>query len=366
MTKSEQFIPFLLALCLTMTLTGCGVRPIPPEAKEEASRALAGGSQSAPTPTLRALVQDLTPLPPEERLTAMLRRVSERFVFDPWQNNAQLTLDAETLAKGGALGGCGAYALVEVALIRALGLPARLVLTAEEGWIKRFQEDGLSLISGHTFIEVLVEGRWLLVDPTFFVLYDNYQADRPCYPNRQLFVARGLDFHDMKLRTITDLQTLYANAAASAPLPWREPELSPLFSLELHPPTVLTQAGQFFIKEHRYTEAEERLNKALAHTPEFTPALLARGQLFFLRQEYAPALADLDRAIQTAPDDPTGYRWRAQASAALGQQESMCADLALACDLGHCAEWEQARGRDLCSTGAHVGLRHEETTRQNL
>jgi tetratricopeptide (TPR) repeat protein len=302
-------------------------------------------------------VDDLAPLPPRKQLTALLRRVNEHFVFDPWQNNPQLNHNAETLARSRALGGCGAYALVEVTLVRALGLPARLVLTADADWLKRYQGDGLSLISGHTFVEVQVEGQWLLLDPTFFELYENYRPDHPFYPRKQVFVARGLDFHDLGLHSMTALQALYAHAAARAPLPWQEPDLALIFTLPVHPPTILTQAGQFFMAAQRYPEAQERLTRALGQEPDFPPALLARGQLYFLRRDYAAALTDLDRAIKAAPTDPSGYRWRAQTHAALGRMEAMCIDLDQACALGVCEDQEWARGKGFCWAGRRVRIK---------
>ncbi len=350
-------LPQLLALLLILTMTACGVGPQPTPTVPATNRELSGGPQSAPTPELRALVDDLIPLPPTERLAALLSLVSEHFVFDPWQHNAQLSHDAQTLARDQALGGCGAYALVEVTLVRALGLPARLVLTADAEWIQRYRAGSLSLISGHTFIEVQVDGHWLLLDPTFFVFYGNYHPDHPFYPRQQLFVARGLDFHDLGLHTMDELQALYAQAAAKAPLPWQEPGLAPLFTLPLHAPTMLTRAGQFFMRHDRYPEALERLTKALNQEPEFAPALLARGQLAFLRHAYPPALTDLNHAIRLHPADPNGYRWRAQTLAALGRGEEMCVDLARACKLGECADQAWVRGKGFCRTGRRVRIK---------
>lgn len=356
MAEVRLSLSLLVALILLSAMTACGVRP-PPLLPPATERELSGGPQSEPTPELRALVADLLPLPPQERLAAMLRLASERFVFDPWQNNTQLSHNADVLARGRALGGCGAYALVEVTLVRALGLPARLVVTADADWIQRYRVDGLSLISGHTYIEVWVEGRWLLLDPTYFELYGNYRPDRLFYPRHQVFVARGLDFHDLGLRSMPDLQTLYAQAASAAPIPWQDPGLSPLFTLPIHPPSILTRAAQFFMGQYRYPEATERLTKALNQEADFAPALLARGQLFFLRHDHSAALSDLDRAIRLLPSEPAGYRWRAQTLAALGRGDEMCADLARACALGECADQQWAMGKGFCRTGKRVRIK---------
>lgn len=116
-------------------------------------------------------------------MIALLRLVNERFVFDPWQPDAHLRQRADELIASPGVGGCGAYALVEVAMVRALGLPARLVLTADADWLRRYQADGLSVISGHAFVEVEeAAGRWLLLDPIFQVLYEHYRPGQPFYP----------------------------------------------------------------------------------------------------------------------------------------------------------------------------------------
>jgi len=327
-------------------MTACGLASPSVDSMPTSREALKGGAQSEPSPKIHALVDDLQSLPPRERLIALLHLVSERFVFDPWQADAHLTQRADALIAAPGLGGCGAYALVEVAMVRALGLPARLVLTADADWLTRYQADGLSVISGHAFIEVEEgEGRWLLLDPTFQVIYDHYRPGQPFYPGRQVFIARGLDFHDLAVHSLEDFHALYARAGARAPLPWQEPGVLPIFSLPIDPPTALTKAGQVFLNEGRLGEAEDRLSKAITQAPDTLAALQLRAQLFFQRRQYPEALADLDRAVALSPDEPSNYQWRAHTLGALGQTQAMCLDLKRACALGACEDqrWVEER-----------------------
>ncbi|MEW6220612.1 MAG: transglutaminase domain-containing protein [Thermodesulfobacteriota bacterium] len=349
MKSGRAGLPVLL-LALGLLACGCGlpqpqpVAPAPPDAAF-----LVGGAQSRPTADLEALVRDLAPgAPAEERLAALLRRVTEIFAFDPWQNEAQLGATATELAGRRFLGGCGAYALVELGLIRAMGLPARLVLTADADWIVRYREAGLSMPSGHAFIEVWSQGRWLLLDPTFFILFDGHRPDRPFYPRRQVFVARGLDFWDLGLQDTALLLDLYEAASRVAPLPWQDPELSAIFTLAIDPPAILTAAAQRFLEERRFPEAEERLAKALRQDPAYRPALVLRGRLAFLRQDYAAALDDFEAVVTAAPREPDGYVWRAHAQDSLGRRDLMCRDLAQACLLGSCQGQTWAKAGRLC------------------
>ena len=66
------------------------------------------------------------------------------------------------------LGGCHDYGLVYAAVVRELGYPAIMVSTASIAWIERFQadEEEAELHIGHVFVEVYIDDKWILIDPT--------------------------------------------------------------------------------------------------------------------------------------------------------------------------------------------------------
>ncbi len=81
------------------------------------------------------------------------------------------------------LGGCHDFALVYAAVARELGYPAVMMRTDSLAWIKRFQEGDGQMHVGHVFVEVFLEGSWLLIDSTngWFV-EEGYDPADPVIP----------------------------------------------------------------------------------------------------------------------------------------------------------------------------------------
>jgi hypothetical protein len=64
------------------------------------------------------------------------------------------------------LGGCHDHGLVYAAVARELGYPALMARTVSIAWVERFQDGEPRPHVGHVFIEVHLDGRWLLIDST--------------------------------------------------------------------------------------------------------------------------------------------------------------------------------------------------------
>lgn len=81
------------------------------------------------------------------------------------------------------LGGCHDHGLVYAAVARELGYPALMARTASIAWVGQFQagEEGPQV--GHVFVEVYLDGRWVLVDSTNgWYLKDGYDPTDPVIP----------------------------------------------------------------------------------------------------------------------------------------------------------------------------------------
>lgn len=149
-----------------------------------------------------------------ERVYRVISHVWEKFRFDRWANERMFTRSADDLFRERTLGGCADYALVMVTLFRALEIPARMVVTANVNWIKAYQLNPLSMPEGHVFVEAFLEERWALVDPTFRLLYsDAYDPDQTALPGEQLYCQRGVDYWEMGLHQVTQLQMTMAECA---------------------------------------------------------------------------------------------------------------------------------------------------------
>jgi hypothetical protein len=64
------------------------------------------------------------------------------------------------------LGGCHDHGLVYAAVARELGYPAVMARTASIAWVGQFQAGEEGPHVGHVFVEVYLDGQWVLVDST--------------------------------------------------------------------------------------------------------------------------------------------------------------------------------------------------------
>jgi transglutaminase-like putative cysteine protease len=113
-------------------------------------------SRYAPSDELLGFAKaELDHLPPDpERPAAIAAWVFERFAYTPGASGP-LDSAVDTILSGAGV--CRDYAHVTVALCRALEIPARVVAV---------YAPGLSPMDFHAVVEVRVEGRWEVLDPT--------------------------------------------------------------------------------------------------------------------------------------------------------------------------------------------------------
>ena len=103
-----------------------------------------------------------------------------------------------------------------------------------------------------------------------------------------------------------------------------------------------------YIKRENYDKAMEYLDKALEIcTEEFDSDMyvelhLKKGCVYTLRQEYEPALAELDEAIRVNPELSEPYLVRAQVYQEMGNLASAAADLEKYIELSGDTSWNEA------------------------
>ncbi|CCK81104.1 MULTISPECIES: transglutaminase-like domain-containing protein [Desulfobacula] len=131
------------------------------------------------------------------------------FRFDNWYLDKAFMRTADEIFKDGVLGGCSDFAVVEVALFRALAIPARMVLTVNMDWISAYKTNELIIPSGHVFIELYLEKEWYLFDPVYCILYQDYDTDLKNFPRKECFVIRVRDFFDVGIKKLSDVIQLY-------------------------------------------------------------------------------------------------------------------------------------------------------------
>jgi len=89
----------------------------------------------------------------------------------------------DQLLESRRLGGCHDFGLVYAAVARHLGYPALMARTNSIAWVERFQAGQPNPHVGHVFVEVYLNGRWLLIDSTNgWYVEEGYDPADPVIP----------------------------------------------------------------------------------------------------------------------------------------------------------------------------------------
>ena len=101
--------------------------------------------------------------------------------------------------------GCACHALLFATLARACGIPAIYVKSSRHEWIRGYVATGeRGGFDGHVFLEVLVGGRWKLLDAQGMQIWDAYDTSDPELPGGLLAYEKGWDHYAMVHSTRRD------------------------------------------------------------------------------------------------------------------------------------------------------------------
>ena len=183
--------------------------PIPEDVKPW----LEGGEQSRMTASILEAAGNISGSKRRERLHHAMDYIWRNFSSDAWFNSLAFSRTAGEILKDKKLGGCSDFALVQITLFRAVGIPSRMVITANVDWMINSRSNPLSMNEGHSFIEVYLEDKWHLVDTTYRWLFSDYDLNNKSYPHGEYFCKRGRDFWDMNIRNVLDSNKILKNQA---------------------------------------------------------------------------------------------------------------------------------------------------------
>ena len=189
---------------------------------------LQNGEQSGVTDNIREALHGITGRNRRELVFKGMDYIWSTFRYDRGLNDTMFINTAKDLFQKKILGGCADFALVELTVFRALGVPARMILTANCNWLKAYKQNPLSMPEGHSFIEVYLEDGWHLVDSTYRHIYSDYDSKNIFYPHEELFCDRGVDFWTMGITNNAELTTkLQICADQYEGIAYSEPNYSP-------------------------------------------------------------------------------------------------------------------------------------------
>jgi hypothetical protein len=126
------------------------------------------------------------------------------------------------------LGGCHDWGLVYASVARELGYPVVTIDAVSITWAKQFQSGQKGAYVGHVFVEVFVEGKWVLVDSTNNWYVENgYDPTNPIIPlqggiagsNEEMLgfyvMRKGIDTWSYGIRSVHELNRLMEDSARS-------------------------------------------------------------------------------------------------------------------------------------------------------
>ena len=93
-----------------------------------------------------------------------------------------------------AYGGCADQGIVCGVLLKAAGIPAVWVKTMDVNWIWDFKKGRpFHSWSGHVFVEVWVDQKWMLLNPGGKLLYQEYNPRARILPGNRFAYDKGND-----------------------------------------------------------------------------------------------------------------------------------------------------------------------------
>lgn len=184
---------------------------------------LVGGGQSTITPRIKAEAGKISGKNRRERLFKAMRYMWHYFAYDRWLKTRAFMRTADELYESRVLGGCSDYALAQITLFRAVGIPSRMVVTANVDWMYQYLKNPLTMTEGHSFIEVFLEDRWYLVDSTYRYFFSEYDPERASYPHGEYLCKKGIDFWDIGIKNLEDMDRILRDVALNYQGDFKEP-----------------------------------------------------------------------------------------------------------------------------------------------
>ena len=100
----------------------------------------------------------------------------------------------DTVVSQGCYGGCADQSIVCGVLLQSAGIPTVWVKTMDVDWIWDFKKKReFNSWSGHVFLEIYLDGEWVLLDPGASKLYMDYSPESRILPGNRFAYHKGTD-----------------------------------------------------------------------------------------------------------------------------------------------------------------------------
>lgn len=100
----------------------------------------------------------------------------------------------DTVVSERCYGGCADQAIVCGVLLQSAGIPTVWVKTMDVDWIWDFKKKrSFNSWSGHVFLEIYLDGKWVLLDPGASRIYVDYSPQSRILPGNRFAYHKGND-----------------------------------------------------------------------------------------------------------------------------------------------------------------------------
>lgn len=95
--------------------------------------------------------------------------------------------------------GCSDVGTALAPILRLKGIPTIYVQSAHIDWIKDFYEknENATRVRGHIFLEIYLDNKWMLFDPTNGHLYPDYDYNNKYLPQGCIAFSKSLNGHEL-------------------------------------------------------------------------------------------------------------------------------------------------------------------------
>jgi RNA polymerase sigma factor (sigma-70 family) len=154
---------------------------------------------------IRKIAASLNGPTPDRKIIAISKWIDSHLKHD--DACAYAWRDFDAIVDDGRYGGCADHAVVFGALLRACDIPCVWVKTMDVDWIREFvgNHGRCRNWRGHVYLEVYLHDRWMLLDATQLVLYENYQTTDHFFPGNRYAYDKGGNPYDLILSSRWDL-----------------------------------------------------------------------------------------------------------------------------------------------------------------
>jgi hypothetical protein len=100
----------------------------------------------------------------------------------------------DTIVSQRCYGGCADQAICCGALLQSAGIPTVWVKTMDVEWIWDFKKKRpFNAWAGHVFLEIFLDGKWVLLDPGASTIYTDYSPKSRILPGNRFAYHKGTD-----------------------------------------------------------------------------------------------------------------------------------------------------------------------------